>query len=68
MRHLRVLPRREATAAAWPEWAHPDVVGAFARQGVTELWRHQAVAAEAAHSRQHVVISTGTASGKSLAY
>ena len=68
MRHLRVLPRREATAAAWPEWAHPDVVGAFARRGVTELWRHQAVAAEAAHSRQHVVISTGTASGKSLAY
>ena len=41
---------------------------AFARRGVTELWRHQAVAAEAAHSRQHVVLSTGTASGKSLAY
>ena len=68
LRHLRVLPRREATTAPWPEWAHPDVVGAFARRGVTELWRHQAVAAEAAHSRQHVVISTGTASGKSLAY
>jgi DEAD/DEAH box helicase domain-containing protein len=68
LRHLRVLPRRAATTAAWPTWAHPAVVDAFTRRGVTELWRHQAVAADAAHSRQHVVISTGTASGKSLAY
>jgi DEAD/DEAH box helicase domain-containing protein len=44
------------------------VVDAFARRGVTELWRHQAIAAEAARARHHVVISTGTASGKSLAY
>jgi DEAD/DEAH box helicase domain-containing protein len=44
------------------------VVDAFARRGVAELWRHQAVAAEAARAHQHVVISTGTASGKSLAY
>ncbi len=68
LRHLRVLPRREATTAAWPTWAHPRVVEAFGRRGVTELWRHQAVAAEAARARQHVVLSTGTASGKSLAY
>ena len=37
-------------------------------RGIDELWRHQAVAAEAARSGQHVVLSTGTASGKSLAY
>ncbi len=36
--------------------------------GIEELWRHQAVGAEAARARQHVVLSTGTASGKSLAY
>ncbi len=68
LRHLRVLPRRAAHTAAWPEWAHPDVVAAFRRAGITDLWRHQAVAAEAARSGQHVVLSTGTASGKSLAY
>jgi DEAD/DEAH box helicase domain-containing protein len=68
LRHLRVLPRRAARTAAWPEWAHPDVVAAYRRCGVPELWRHQAVAAEAARAGQHVVISTGTASGKSLAY
>ena len=68
MRHLRVLPRREAVTAAWPDWAHPDVVSAFGARGVVELWRHQAVAAEATRRQQHVVVSTGTASGKSLAY
>src|SRR3954465_6239578 len=68
LRHLRVLPRRAATTAAWPSWADPRVVDAFTRRGVAELWRHQAVAADAAYAGQHVVISTGTASGKSLAY
>ncbi|MGV7637209.1 DEAD/DEAH box helicase, partial [Mycobacterium kansasii] len=33
-----------------------------------EPWRHQAEAAEHARAGRHVVISTGTASGKSLAY
>ena len=68
LRHLRVLPRRAAVTAAWPEWVHPDVVSALGARGISTLWRHQAVAAEAARSRQHVVVSTGTASGKSLAY
>jgi DEAD/DEAH box helicase domain-containing protein len=68
LRHLRVLPRREATTTSWPAWAHPDVVDAFARRGVAAPWRHQEVAAEAARAGRHVVVSTGTASGKSLAY
>ncbi len=68
LRHLRVLPRREARTAAWPEWVHPGVVAALRERGIEELWRHQAVGAEAARAGQHVVLSTGTASGKSLAY
>ena len=68
LRHLRVLPPRDARTADWPAWAHPDVVAAFRRRGVVDLWRHQAVAAGAARAQQHVVVSTGTASGKSLAY
>ena len=31
-------------------------------------WRHQVVAADAAHAGDHVIVATGTASGKSLAY
>lgn len=68
LRHLEVLPPRPAVPADWPEWAAPEVVAAFERRGVARPWRHQAVAAEAAWAGQHVVLSTGTASGKSLAY
>jgi DEAD/DEAH box helicase domain-containing protein len=66
--HLELVPPRAATTAAWPAWAAPDVVAAYAARGVREPWRHQAVAADAAHAGQHVVLATGTASGKSLAY
>ena len=31
--HLEVLPRREATTAAWPAWAQPDVVGGLRAAG-----------------------------------
>ena len=41
---------------------------AFTARGVTRPWRHQVDAAEAAHAGRHVVLATGTASGKSLAY
>ncbi|CAI9400875.1 DEAD/DEAH box helicase [Nocardioides sp. T2.26MG-1] len=68
VRHLEVLPARQARHADWPVWAAPDVVDAFRARGVTQPWEHQAVAADAAHHGQHVVLATGTASGKSLAY
>ncbi|PRC51682.1 DEAD/DEAH box helicase, partial [Mycobacterium sp. ITM-2017-0098] len=60
-------PRR-ATTHAWPHWADPDVVRAFHDRGVESMWSHQRVAADLAHDVAPVVLSTGTASGKSLAY
>ncbi|WP_223163612.1 DEAD/DEAH box helicase [Nocardioides humilatus] len=66
--HLERLPARPAVGADWPAWADPEVVSAYSSRGVSRPWRHQAVAAEHAHAGQHVVLSTGTASGKSLAY
>ena len=66
--HLELLPRRAAETEEWPAWAAPDVVEAFTSRGLVQPWRHQVVAADAAHSGQHVVLATGTASGKSLAY
>jgi DEAD/DEAH box helicase domain-containing protein len=44
------------------------VYSAFSTSGITELWSHQREAADHAHEGTHVVISTGTASGKSLGY
>lgn len=68
LRHVADLPPRRARAQAWPHWADPDVVRAFGDRGVESLWSHQLAAADLARDRRHVVLSTGTASGKSLAY
>jgi DEAD/DEAH box helicase domain-containing protein len=68
LRHLEVLPARPAVHADWPTWADPGVVAAFGARGIARPWQHQAAAADAAHHGQHVVLATGTASGKSLAY
>jgi DEAD/DEAH box helicase domain-containing protein len=66
--HLEVLPSRDARTSPWPAWAHPDVVAAWQAAGVALPWEHQVQAATLAHQGTHTVISTGTASGKSLAY
>jgi DEAD/DEAH box helicase domain-containing protein len=66
--HLEELPARTAVHADWPAWAAPDVVAALSAAGIQRPWQHQVVAAEAARAGQHVVLATGTASGKSLAY
>ncbi|GAB2770696.1 DEAD/DEAH box helicase [Nocardioides salsibiostraticola] len=66
--HVEHLPAREARYAAWPDWVSQPVIEAQRTRGVERPWRHQVTAAEAAHAGQDVVVATGTASGKSLAY
>ena len=68
LRHVADLPARQGRSQAWPPWAHPDVVQAFVDRGIAAPWSHQRAAADLAHDGRHVVLSTGTASGKSLAY
>lgn len=66
--HARELPGREARHGSWPSWSHPLVLAALTEAGVEQPWSHQSAVAEAAHEGRHVVVSTGTASGKSLGY
>ncbi|HEX7107302.1 MAG TPA: DEAD/DEAH box helicase [Acidothermaceae bacterium] len=66
--HVEEVPPRAARVTSWPDWAHPELVAAYARLGIAAPWDHQAQAASLAHARRHVVVATGTASGKSLAY
>lgn len=66
--HVAELPPRLGRPGAWPDWAHPDVLRAFTDHGISAPWSHQTEAAELAYAGRHVVLSTGTASGKSLAY
>jgi DEAD/DEAH box helicase domain-containing protein len=66
--HSEVLPAREACFADWPAWAPDVVVDALLASGVKQPWSHQVDAAELAWHGSHVVLATGTASGKSLGY
>jgi DEAD/DEAH box helicase domain-containing protein len=66
--HVHEVPARHEQLAPWPDWVAPAVYSAFSMSGVTTLWSHQRAAADCAHDGTHVVISTGTASGKSLGY
>ena len=68
LRHVAELPARRGRQRPWPTWVEPDVLRAFTDRGVSLPWAHQVAAADLAHAGHHVVISTGTASGKSLAY
>lgn len=68
LRHLHRVPARAGRAVDLPEWVDPGLAMALSGTGVHRIWAHQAEAAEAAYRGRHVVVATGTASGKSLAY
>ncbi|MDT4891271.1 MAG: box helicase protein [Pseudonocardiales bacterium] len=66
--HVERLPAREGVRAQWPGWV-PDVLRErLDACGIEAPWVHQVAVAEAARAGRSVVIATGTASGKSLAY
>ncbi|KMO97852.1 DEAD/DEAH box helicase [Streptomyces roseus] len=66
--HTEHLPPREGRHAVWPDRIRTDVVAAIQAAGIEHPWEHQAAAAEHALDGRSVVVATGTASGKSLAY
>nr|WP_242606137.1 DEAD/DEAH box helicase [Frankia sp. Cppng1_Ct_nod] len=66
--HVEHVPARVGTRVPWPEWVDPVLVSRLRAAGIDGPWTHQAHAAEHAHAGRSVVLATGTASGKSLAY
>jgi DEAD/DEAH box helicase domain-containing protein len=66
--HVHSVPVRPGRTLPWPAWVGADLRARLADRGVTVPWQHQVAAAELAHAGRHVVVATGTASGKSLAY
>ena len=61
-------PARPPRFAPIPEGLHPKVSDALAARGIEQLFTHQADAWDAAHRGEHLVVATGTASGKTLAF
>ncbi|MCW2685027.1 MAG: box helicase [Blastococcus sp.] len=66
--HVHHVPVRESSTLPWPEWVSTPLRARLEDRGVLAPWRHQVQAAQLAHDGTHVVVATGTASGKSLAY
>ncbi|HEY3614239.1 MAG TPA: DEAD/DEAH box helicase [Gaiellales bacterium] len=61
-------PARPAVFTAFPGDLDPRVQSALIGAGIAGLYGHQADVWEAAQRGEHVCVSTGTASGKSLAF
>ncbi len=66
--HRAVEAGQAARTTPLPPDLHPAVLDALAARGVTGLYAHQADTWEAVGRGEHVVVTTGTASGKSLAF
>src|SRR5207245_7583710 len=61
-------PEQAARTAPLPDELEPRVREALGAQGIDSLYTHQAETWEAAARGEHVVVTTGTASGKTLAF
>jgi DEAD/DEAH box helicase domain-containing protein len=65
--YLTEIPGGEARTVALPE-LHPRLEAALRARGIDALFTHQAESLAAARRGEHVVVATGTASGKTLAF
>src|SRR5262245_12646426 len=66
--HVARIPASPGRCVPWPDWVPAEVSQAFVRSGVCLPWEHQVAMAEHAYQGKNVIISTPSASGKSLGY
>lgn len=64
----KTIPQREAQYADMPEGMNPEIRECLARQGIDRLYIHQAEMFREAVEKKNVVITTSTASGKTLSF
>ena len=62
------IPARPAQNIPFPVDLHPALVQALTHQGISSLYTHQASSWQHARLGRHVLVTAGTASGKSLCY
>jgi DEAD/DEAH box helicase domain-containing protein len=66
--YLGTEPERSGRSEPFPDDLDPRVASALVALGISSLWRHQAEAWESARDGGNLIVTTGTASGKSLAF
>ena len=65
---VRTLPARAAITTPLPSELPDVLAGRLRLAGIDRLYQHQAEAIAHIQAGQHVIVATGTASGKSLCY
>ena len=66
--HVAVEPPRAGKSEPFPDDLDPRVASALVAQGITALYTHQAETWEALRAGGNAIVTTSTASGKSLAF
>ncbi len=66
--HVEHLPARRPRYGRLRYPLHPALAEVLAGQGITRLYTHQAEAVNAVRAGEHIVVTTPTASGKTLCY
>ena len=68
IQHWQTFPARPPRTRPFPPELAPVLVEALGRQGISALYTHQYTAWERLQAGEHLMVATGTASGKSLCY
>ncbi len=66
--YSRTLPARSAVTVPFPEGLNPEIAECLREMGIRQLYCHQAEMFEKVEEGDHVVITTSTASGKTLSF
>ncbi|MDD3368031.1 MAG: DEAD/DEAH box helicase [Lachnospiraceae bacterium] len=66
--YRKTIPQRQAEYASFPEKLHPDIQAFLKQEGISQLYSHQAEMFEQAQEKKNIVITTSTASGKTLSF
>lgn len=66
--YKKIIPARSPEYAEFPKSLHPDIQDFLSGQNIKSLYTHQAEAFSHAMAGENIVITTPTASGKSLCF
>lgn len=64
----RTIPASKGLFDPYPQGVHPSILRGLGQEGISGLYSHQRAAWELAQKGDNFVITTGTASGKTLCY
>lgn len=66
--HWRTIPARAACCADFPDWLDARIPDSLRKLGAAKPYTHQRKAWDAIREGRHVIITTPTASGKTMCY